>query len=149
MTADDTPSASPTQTADADASHDHTHVSPQRVVAPADHSHAVAPAAPHLHPHEGHVRAAIAPERAQGAPPVVDFEGVCAGYFGRDVLEEVSFAVQRGDFVGIIGPNGSGKSTLLKAIAGLLRLKSGEMLLDGASIALLPARERARPGRAG
>jgi ABC-type Mn2+/Zn2+ transport system ATPase subunit len=102
--------------------HNHRHVAPAQIVAPADHSHAVAPAAPHLHPHDGHVRA----RRIQdGAPDAVVFENVCAGYFGRDVLDEVSFTVAQGDFVGIVGPNGSGKSTLLKAMAGLLPVQCG------------------------
>jgi branched-chain amino acid transport system ATP-binding protein len=48
--------------------------------------------------------------------------------------------------VAIIGPNGAGKSTLLKAIAGLLRLKSGRILLDGAPVEGLATRERARLG---
>ena len=92
-----------------------------------DHSHAVAPAAPHLHPHEGHSRWAPAPD----AGAAIALQGVCAGYFGRDVLDEVSFTVRRGDFVGIIGPNGSGKSTLLKAIAGLHPIQCGSASVLG------------------
>jgi ABC-type Mn2+/Zn2+ transport system ATPase subunit len=102
--------------------HDHTHVSPSQIGASIDHSHTVAPASPHLHAHDGHVRAVA---RAAPVPASIAFEGVCAGYYGRDVLDEVTFTVERGDFVGIIGPNGSGKTTLLKAIAGLLPVQCG------------------------
>lgn len=96
---------------------------------PADHTHAVAPAAPHLHPHEGHPRGSL---RAPTSPSAIAFEGVCAGYFGRDVLDEVTFTVDRGDFVGIIGPNGSGKSTLLKTIVGIHPIQCGSATVLGA-----------------
>ena len=109
--------------------HDHTHVAPAQIGAPADHSHSIAPAAPHLHPHEGHVRE---PAHAPAPPVAIAFEGVCAGYFGRDVLDEVTFSIDRGDFVGIIGPNGSGKSTLLKAIAGIHPIQCGSATVLGA-----------------
>lgn len=120
-----------------DGEHDHTHVAPGDIAPPPDHSHAVAPASPHLHAHEGHLRAgsaAVADTKRTGpaAGIAVDFEGVCAGYFGRDVLEEVTFTVDRGDFVGIIGPNGSGKSTLLKSIAGIHPIECGTASVLGA-----------------
>lgn len=111
-----------------DRPHHHTHVDPAHVAAPSDHSHAIAPGEPHLHAHDGHVRPPVA------APPreaAIDFSGVCAGYFGRDVLDEITFTVGRGDFVGVIGPNGSGKSTLLKAIAGLLPIQCGSATVLG------------------
>ena len=114
--------------------HDHTHVSPGAPPAPADHSHAIAPATPHLHGHEGHAsRADRTPPRADlvRVPAAVAVDDVCAGYFGRDVLDEVTFGVEPGEFVGIIGPNGSGKSTLLKVIAGLLPAQCGSVCIFG------------------
>ena len=48
------------------------------------------------------------------------------------VLEEIGFAVEPGQFVGICGPNGAGKTTLLKAILGLLPITSGEIRVLGA-----------------
>jgi len=45
-------------------------------------------------------------------------------------LNNVSFQVNRGDFIAIMGPSGSGKSTLLNVISGLDRLSSGEVILD-------------------
>ena len=111
--------------------HDHTHVSPSLVETPADHSHAIAPAAPHLHAHEGHPRAVASAVPSGAGAAAIAFSGVCAGYFGRDVLDEVTFEVARGDFVGIIGPNGSGKSTLLKTIAGIHPLECGTALVLG------------------
>ena len=46
-------------------------------------------------------------------------------------LEDVSFSVERGTIVSIIGSNGAGKSTLINTICGVVRKKSGEILLNG------------------
>jgi branched-chain amino acid transport system ATP-binding protein len=73
--------------------------------------------------------------------------GVVAGYGAADeILKGAALEVERGEIVSVIGPNGAGKSTLLKTIAGLLRPKAGEILLDGAPIHHRPAREIARLG---
>jgi len=52
--------------------------------------------------------------------------------------EEVSFAVRGGEIVGLIGPNGAGKTTVFNSLAGFFAPTSGEILLDGRSIAGLP-----------
>jgi len=49
-------------------------------------------------------------------------------------LDNVSFEVNKGDFIAIMGPSGSGKSTLLNIIGGLERLTSGEVSLEGKRI---------------
>ena len=46
-------------------------------------------------------------------------EGISHRYHGRQVLQEVSFAIEAGEIVCIIGPSGCGKSTLLRMIGGL------------------------------
>jgi branched-chain amino acid transport system ATP-binding protein len=74
-------------------------------------------------------------------------EKIVCGYGAADeILKGAALAVGERELVAIIGPNGAGKSTLLKAIAGLLRLKSGRVLLDGTAIEGLDARDRARRG---
>jgi len=54
--------------------------------------------------------------------------------FEHTALEEISFSVDRGEFIGIIGHTGSGKSTLMQHLNGLLRPTSGSVLLDGEDI---------------
>ena len=57
-------------------------------------------------------------------------------------LEDVSFSVEAGDFVGIIGSTGSGKSTLISHFNGLLKPTSGKVLVDGEDIWADPAQIR-------
>ena len=54
--------------------------------------------------------------------------------FEHQALDNVSFSVERGEFVGIIGHTGSGKSTLMQHLNGLLKPTSGQVILDGQDI---------------
>ena len=54
--------------------------------------------------------------------------------FEHQALDNVNFAVNRGEFIGIIGHTGSGKSTLMQQLNGLLKPTSGQVLLDGQDI---------------
>jgi len=54
--------------------------------------------------------------------------------FEHKALDDVSFSVNRGEFIGIIGHTGSGKSTLMQQLNGLLKPTSGQVLLDGEDI---------------
>ena len=54
--------------------------------------------------------------------------------FEHCALDDVSFSVERGEFIGIIGHTGSGKSTLIQHLNGLLKPTSGQVLLDGKDI---------------
>ena len=60
---------------------------------------------------------------------VVTLDHVGMTYDGVRALEDVTFAIERGDFMGIIGPNGSGKTTLLRVMLGLLTPTEGEVRL--------------------
>ncbi len=68
-------------------------------------------------------------------------------YYGAiHALQGISFSVDEGEIVTLIGANGAGKSTTLKTISGLLRPRSGDILLRGASIRSTPAQEIVRRG---
>jgi iron complex transport system ATP-binding protein len=66
------------------------------------------------------------------------------GYPGHDVLRGLSFAVRKGEFIGILGPNGSGKTTLLLALSGILPIRGGEIEVLGYPLGRLKHKERAR-----
>lgn len=61
-----------------------------------------------------------------------------------EAVRGLSFHVERGSVTTLIGPNGCGKSTVLRAIAGLLRPKTGRVLLDGTDRRRLSGKEAAR-----
>jgi len=64
--------------------------------------------------------------------PLVKFEDIGFWYEeGRPVLHDVNFTINRGDVIAVLGPNGAGKTTLVKHAIGLLKPKSGRMLVDG------------------
>jgi branched-chain amino acid transport system ATP-binding protein len=67
---------------------------------------------------------------------------------GLKAVDSLSFAVEQGAIKGLIGPNGAGKTTVFNAITGLAATATGDVLLDGASIAELRPFERAARGLA-
>jgi ABC-type branched-subunit amino acid transport system ATPase component len=74
------------------------------------------------------------------APLVLDLRDLTAGYLpGVNILNNCSVSAGKGELIGIIGPNGAGKSTLLKAIFGQVKIRGGEILLNGEDITGLKA----------
>jgi zinc transport system ATP-binding protein len=65
---------------------------------------------------------------------VIEIDNVSFHYDYTEVLKNISFSVQEGDFLALLGPNGSGKSTLLKIMLGLLKPMSGQVKLFGTPI---------------
>jgi len=62
---------------------------------------------------------------------VIAFEGASVALGGRDVLAEVSFSINEGEFIGVLGPNGAGKTTLMRAILGLIAPRAGSVSVFG------------------
>ena len=79
--------------------------------------------------------------------PVIETHDLVAGYLpGVNILNGANFFADQGELVGIIGPNGAGKSTLLKAIFGLVKVREGDIKLNGESIANLKANQLVAKG---
>ncbi|MGG4480475.1 ABC transporter ATP-binding protein [Paenibacillus illinoisensis] len=64
----------------------------------------------------------------------VEFRDVSFGYSKNSVLHEISLTIPQGSSVALVGMSGSGKSTLIKLLTGLLKKKSGKLLVDGVDI---------------
>lgn len=62
---------------------------------------------------------------------VLDISDLRVAYGARTVVEGVSFQIHRGEIFGLLGPNGAGKTSTLSAIEGLVKPKSGRLLVDG------------------
>jgi cell division transport system ATP-binding protein len=78
-------------------------------------------------------------ERTAGGAPMIQLFRVCKD-FGpfRHALSEVSFTVERGEFVFLTGPSGAGKSTLLKLLFREELPTSGQIVVNGRNIGVLP-----------
>jgi putative ABC transport system ATP-binding protein len=80
--------------------------------------------------------------------PVIELEDVDltlgAGAARVHVLKKISLRVAKGEAVGLVGPSGSGKSTLLMTLAGLERVDSGRVIVDGDDLARLGENALAR-----
>lgn len=72
----------------------------------------------------------------------LQLKNILKAYGSVQVLKGVSVDASEGEFVVLLGPSGCGKSTLLHAIAGLHPIDSGEIVIDGRSVADVPTRDR-------
>ncbi len=78
---------------------------------------------------------------------VVNVVDLVAGYLpGIDIINSANLVARKGELIGIIGPNGAGKSTLLKAIFGMVKVRSGDITVNGESIVGLKADKLVRRG---
>ncbi len=65
---------------------------------------------------------------------LLEIRGLSVNFGGIRAVKDISMNIERGKIVTLIGANGAGKSTVLRAVSGLIRPKSGEILFDGERI---------------
>jgi len=75
---------------------------------------------------------------------IFEVTDLCAGYGNGNIIHNINFSLNKGEFLCILGRNGSGKSTLIKAVQGLLKDLSGEVKVNGRDLLSLKPREIAR-----
>ena len=65
---------------------------------------------------------------------ILSIKDLRVNYGGIEAVKGISFDVPKGDIVTLIGANGAGKSSTLRAIAGLVKIKSGSITFEGESV---------------
>lgn len=78
--------------------------------------------------------------------PLLQVDEVTVRFGGLTAIDNVSFAVNQGDLLGLIGPNGAGKTTMLRSITGVVRPSAGRVALGGEILNDLPIHQRIRRG---
>jgi branched-chain amino acid transport system ATP-binding protein len=78
--------------------------------------------------------------------PLLNVRGLCKHFGGLSANEDVSFAVNRGEIVGLIGPNGAGKTTLFNCLAGFYAPSAGSIEFDGETLPQLTPERAAKRG---
>ena len=73
-------------------------------------------------------------------------EHLAKSFGKRQVVNDVSLSLQRGEVVGLLGPNGAGKTTCFYMIMGLINADDGMISIDGEDVTALPMYQRARLG---
>lgn len=79
---------------------------------------------------------------------ILDIRNVTVRFGGVVALDNVSFEVNRREFLCLIGPNGAGKTTMMRAVTGVIKPQTAQVLLAGKDISNLPTHKRARLGLA-
>ncbi len=82
------------------------------------------------------------------AEPFLIGEAMTGGYGAADILHACTIAVEKGQIAVIVGPNGAGKSTAMKAVFGMLKLRGGQIRLNGEDITKLSPQDRVAKGMA-
>jgi ABC-type branched-subunit amino acid transport system ATPase component len=83
-----------------------------------------------------------------GAPPLLEVRGLGKRFGGLQAVRDLSFAMARGEVLGLIGPNGAGKTTVFNLLSGFLTPDAGDVRFDGRSLAGLKPHAICRLGLA-
>ena len=76
----------------------------------------------------------------------LEVKNISKTYAKREVVNDVSFAVDGGEIVGLLGPNGAGKTTCFYIACGLVRSDMGEVFINHHKVGHMPMHKRARLG---
>ena len=80
-------------------------------------------------------------------PSLLEVREIAVAYGDVEVLHGLSFEIREGEIVTLLGSNGAGKTTTLRAIAGIRRPRSGDILYRGQSLLGIASSARAEPRR--
>lgn len=69
---------------------------------------------------------------------LLEVHGIEVGYGDATALWDASIQIDKGRIVSVVGPNGAGKSTLVNAIAGVLRPRKGQIMMNGVDVSRIP-----------
>ena len=75
---------------------------------------------------------------------ILEYKEINKSFGAKQILKDINLQIESNKIVGLLGKNGSGKSTLFKSILGLIKIKSGQILVDGVDINKLKEKERAK-----
>ncbi|MFC4003051.1 ABC transporter ATP-binding protein [Prauserella oleivorans] len=99
--------------------------------------------------HDAQVADAVAPDRDMAVEigqTLLEIDDLTVRFGGLTALDSVSFAIRRGEILGLIGPNGAGKTTCFNAMTGVYRPTSGRVLLEGKPLGKLAKHNITRRG---
>ena len=97
-------------------------------------------------PHRPAAEASSAIGGGAVADAILDISNLTVTYGSRKAVDGIDLRIARGEIFGLLGPNGAGKTSTLSAIEGLLRPRSGTVMLDGIDIARDPIEAKAKMG---
>jgi len=84
----------------------------------------------------------LAERKVEPGGNIIDIKHVSKWFGDKQVLDDVSLYIRKGEFVTILGPSGCGKTTLLRILSGFETASEGEILLEGADITQTPPHQR-------
>ena len=77
---------------------------------------------------------------------VLTVKNISKSIDNKQIINDVSFDISKGQIVGLLGPNGAGKTTIFYSILGLIKIDSGDVFLEEKNITTFPAHKRAEIG---